>query len=136
LADAHIEDGGFFTVPGYHKYLKDWTEKTHRLIHAKRFDSTYDFVPVPYEDNMTKQGRAIPLRAGSLLIWRSEQPHCNTSNDSCNFRINQYIKMFPAQEKGRGTDERVKQINKSIPKDFQISELGSKLFGLSSWTEK
>jgi len=50
--------------------------------------------------------------------------------------MNQYIKMFPAQEYGLGIDNRTKLMNDLIS-NFQdeISPLGKKLFGLESWKE-
>jgi len=36
LVDSTEDDGGFCTVPGFHKYLKDWTTKTKDTIYAEK----------------------------------------------------------------------------------------------------
>lgn len=112
-------------------------------------------------DPMFNQVQKITARAGSLIgkwwyyssscivvsevslqttecvhqVWSSEQPHCNYPNDSDRFRINQYIKMFPAQEGGPNTNVRADTIKQMLPKNFQVSELGMKLLGLKSWKD-
>jgi hypothetical protein len=68
-----------------------------------------------------------------LVIWSSELPHCNYANDSDRFRICHYVKMMPAYEGYPGTEFRSRQMKQMIPKEFQISELGKKMFGLESW---
>jgi hypothetical protein len=40
----------------------------------------------------------VPMRASSLLIWNSELPHCNYTNDSSRFRMVQYVKCFPTPQ--------------------------------------
>jgi hypothetical protein len=49
--------------------------------------------------------------------------------------MNQYIKMLPAMEKKPGTGIRKQEILKLLPPDFQLTELGRRLFGLESWQQ-
>jgi len=132
LVNSREEDGGFCTVPSFHKHLEEWSEATKDTDYA-RGNKTLTLVNVPKADPITDQLQKISSRAGSLIIWRGEQPHCNYPNDSNRFRINQYLKMFPAQEGGVGTSDRKRKVKENLPKDFQISELGRKLFGLNDW---
>jgi hypothetical protein len=75
----------------------------------------------------------ITSRSGSLIVWRGEEPHCNYPNDSNRFRFNQYLKMIPAQHGKDGSDLRQQKLNELLPGDFQVTELGQKLFGLKHW---
>eukprot|EP01114_Cavostelium_apophysatum_P019571 TRINITY_DN6344_c0_g2_i1.p1 TRINITY_DN6344_c0_g2~~TRINITY_DN6344_c0_g2_i1.p1 ORF type:complete len:377 (-),score=68.61 TRINITY_DN6344_c0_g2_i1:256-1386(-) len=131
LTDSREDDGGFCTVPGYHKHLKEWSERTKDTDHYANFLQR-DFVPVPEGDPMCSQYQKITARPGSLVVWRSEQPHCNFPNRSDRFRINQYVKMFPAQENGKNVDVRQKTVE-LMTKGKEVTPLGSKLFGLESW---
>jgi hypothetical protein len=84
FSDATDKDGGFLCIPGFHKNLEKWTKmntsknKTH-------------FIGVPVDDPMVQFAQRIPVRSGCLVIWNSKLPHCNFPNDSCNFRLNQYV---------------------------------------------
>jgi hypothetical protein len=87
---------------------------------------------------MNEQVRKISMRAGSLVVWSSELPHCNFPNDSNRFRFNQYVKMFPAPPNGsegldkREIDMRV-AVREACSKGFKLSSLGEKLFGMKPW---
>jgi hypothetical protein len=94
LTDARECDGGFLTVPGFSKSnTKAWAEHN-----ATRVAASDDYVMVPRDDPMIEQGRPIPVRAGSLIMWDSRQPHQNFPNRSDRFRICQYVKTFPARD--------------------------------------
>jgi len=82
--------------------------------------------------NINSQAKKISCRAGSLIVWSGELPHCNYPNESRNFRINQYVKMIPAQENGKNADLR-RECVKSFTKDIEVTELGKKLLGLENW---
>jgi hypothetical protein len=83
---------------------------------------------------MEKQVEKVSARAGSLIVWMGEQPHCNYPNDSSRFRINQYVKMFPAQEGGQNTDVRTKVIEEMIAKmKIPVTPLGRRMLGLDLW---
>jgi len=135
LIDTHEEDGGFLIVPGFHKYLKEWATQPHLVTYKKEMQDTFDFVYVPDNDPMQKQVQKISMRAGSLLIWSSEMPHCNYSNNSNKFRMVQYIKMFPAQPGKPGVDHRKRLLLQHVPKELQEIDLASKLFGLMRWDQ-
>jgi hypothetical protein len=73
------------------------------------------------------------------------QPHCNFPNNSSQFRMVQYIKMFPARDENNTKyddfvlkrralmDQLTKyHINNDIDK-LELDELGRKLLGLKSW---
>eukprot|EP01119_Soliformovum_irregulare_P023817 TRINITY_DN8400_c0_g1_i1.p1 TRINITY_DN8400_c0_g1~~TRINITY_DN8400_c0_g1_i1.p1 ORF type:complete len:373 (-),score=57.70 TRINITY_DN8400_c0_g1_i1:73-1191(-) len=132
LIDCRVQDGGFCCVPGFHRHLKDWSEKTMHTKPQIRAGNP-DYVSVPKDDPMHLQLEKISCRSGSLIIWSSELPHCNYANDSDRFRMNQYIKMFPQQNGKPGVNQRKTLLTSSLPKGFEPSELGKKLFGLASW---
>jgi hypothetical protein len=90
-------------------------------------------VNVHEEDSIHNLLEKITVRAGGLIIWSSEMPHCNYPNDSSRFRMNQYIKMFPAQEQGKGATERRAQMRRIVPPNLSVDETGQKLLGLESW---
>jgi len=85
-------------------------------------------------DAMQTQAQGISLRAGSLLIWSSELPHCNYPNNSNRFRIVQYVKMFEAQDQNPGITNRRREMNRMISKSgCEVTELGSRMLGLKDW---
>jgi len=139
LVDCREEDGGFHTVPQFSKYhFEEWAKSNANSDHAKKFEGR-NFVTVPKEDNLFWDNvQKIPMRAGSLLVWNSKQPHGNYPNNSDRFRICQYIKMISVdhvndenlQRDIRGMPEYL------IPKNFEVSELGQKLFGLKKWDQR
>lgn len=89
--------------------------------------------PFP-EDYIQEQAQKVALRAGSLLIWSSELPHCNYPNDSDRFRMVQYLKMFASQEGGRGTERRRVEVERlTRPVAAELTPLGRRLLGVESW---
>ena len=136
LADTKEEDGGFRVVPGFQKHLKEWSELTKELSYAKTENN--DFIYVPPGDSLHSDEylQKVTARAGSLVIWRSELPHCNYSNSSKKFRMVTYLKMVPARWNAPGTRIRKMEIAKRIPKDFELTELGKKLLGFEEWEKK
>lgn len=84
---------------------------------------------------MHKYLENITMRAGSAVLWRGEQPHCNFPNNSNRLRLNQYFKFLPARWNGSNTDYRLKLIKEKLPQDFTVSALGKKLFGFESYSE-
>lgn len=139
LVDCKEEDGGFHTVPKFSKYCFDeWASQNEKSEHQEKFKDN-NFVPVPKESTLFYNHlQKISMRAGSLVIWDSKQPHGNYPNDSNNFRICQYIKMI-SQEHVR--DENLKRDLQGdpqylVPPSFEITPLGGKLFGLKPWNAK
>jgi len=130
LTNTREEDGGFCAVPGFHKHLKEWATLTKGTPYYDT--SNLELIYIPDEDSLQGMLQKISARAGSLIVWSSELPHCNFPNNSDRFRINQYIKMFPAQEKAPGTTFRKIELHKYLG-GFEPSPLGRKLFGLDTW---
>lgn len=83
---------------------------------------------------MQAQVEKISAHAGSLIVWMGEEPHCNYPNDSDRFRINQYVKMFPAQTGRPNTATRrlvVSEMTSHL--EEELTPLGLKLLGINSW---
>jgi hypothetical protein len=100
LIDARKEDGGFLCVPGFHRHLAEWVALPENQSVRADLIEAFDFVTVPKDDPMQEHVRPVPMRAGALLVWNSELPHCNYSNDSDRFRMVQYVKCFPTPAAG------------------------------------
>jgi len=130
--DNREGDGGFSCIPGFNRILKEYALKTEKSEYAKQNCKEYVFVPVPENDAMQKQAQNITLRAGSLLIWSSELPHCNNPNFTNHFRIVEYVKMFEAQCQNPGIQNRRSFMNKMV-KGCEVTPLGSKILGLTDW---
>lgn len=125
LADSGLEDGGFTCVPGFHRVLQQWTSVTDMY-------STAHFVNV-HGDEIGACGKKIPMRKGSAVLWSSCLPHCNYPNNSDQFRLCQYVKMFPAAvlpESDAVCRARAAAVRNAQPEDFSPSPLGRKLFGV------
>jgi hypothetical protein len=129
LSDSKDADGGFLAVPGFNHLINEWSE-------ANKLDkSNGDFIQVPKNDPLIQQGQNITVRKGGLVIWSSTIPHCNYPNASDQFRIVQYIKMFPACKDKKFSDKRtelVKMLLSDVP-DFVPSQLGNKVFGIEPY---
>jgi len=107
LVDARTEDGGFLCVPGFHKHVREWSALPEVQPVAAEWRESFDFLMVPGADPMQRHVRPVPMRAGALLVWNSELPHCNYSNDSDRFRMVQYVKCFPVPgPESKGLDKR------------------------------
>eukprot|EP01094_Clydonella_sp_ATCC50884_P002954 TRINITY_DN1226_c0_g1_i1.p1 TRINITY_DN1226_c0_g1~~TRINITY_DN1226_c0_g1_i1.p1 ORF type:complete len:449 (-),score=133.42 TRINITY_DN1226_c0_g1_i1:125-1471(-) len=89
LADSRENDGGFITVPGFHKQLRDWA----KMRQSKALPA--HFVQVPASEQWRDHAQKITMRRGSLVVWSSAMPHCNFPNASDRPRMCQYLKMFP-----------------------------------------
>jgi len=76
LVDALEDDGGFMCVPGFHKHLKEYVEKTKHLDYPKLTltKNSFSFSNVQPGDPINEQGQKITARAGTLIIWSSELP--------------------------------------------------------------
>ena len=86
---------------------------------------------VPEDDPMRHDVQAVPLRAGSIVIWSSALPHGTFPNDSARGRMIQYVKMVrvddPSGLKPVFTDERL------LPPSVTLTPLGRKLHGFEAW---
>lgn len=137
LTDCPVEVGGFHCVPGFAgDRFFNWG-KENRETYGNRADiEKRNFVEVPEDDPMRREITKVPMRAGSLLIWNSQLPHGNFPNTSAKFRMVQYIKMIPSDNKSEF--QPVLQAGKIpreefFPDDFKVSDIGRKLFGLEPW---
>src|SRR5262249_16184657 len=105
--------------------------------YGDRLNDDRDYVSVPKDDPMQKQVQPVPIRAGSLLIWNSKQPHCNYANDSDQFRMVQYIKMFPVRDHKNKYETfckiRKERMRLDLPDGFEPNEFGKKVLGLKWW---
>jgi len=136
LGASSKDDGGFFCVPGFQKYVADWAQKTKHTRACKKKDDILDLVHVPLCDKIRSQGKKVPMRPGSLLIWNSELPHANYPNSSSNFRFVQYFKMFVANPDAKGVSYRRNLIKMNVPRGIELTDLGKKLYGLESWSNQ
>lgn len=96
LIDARLEDGGFLCIPGFHSHLSEWAKLPENQAYKRDMSEAFDYLEVPKGDPMHDWAQPVPMRAGSLLVWNSELPHCNFPNNSDRFRMVQYVKCFPA----------------------------------------
>jgi len=132
LDDTPFENGGFLAVLGFDKCIEKWAED-HKYLAVK--NNYRHYVSVPKDDPMFQQTTKIPVRSGSLIIWRGSIPHSNYPNNCGNFRYCQYLKMFPVPDIGNVEmfNSIQKCIKDSLPKEFQLTELGEKLYRQKSW---
>ena len=92
LTDTDENQGGFHCIPGFHKETKEWL----RIAPPNgRMDSA--------EAKKLPEVKAIPGKAGDLLIWHRGLPHGSGKNSSDKLRLCQYFSMFLAN-KGWGSD--------------------------------
>lgn len=87
ITDTDEDMGGFACVPGSHKRVKEIVQRQ-----SARFSGLY---PTPEPDIM---GKAIPMKAGDLLIWTVCLLHGSLENRSTKPRFAQYIKFGRAWE--------------------------------------
>lgn len=79
---------------------------------------------------MQEHIQKIPVRAGSMIVWRGEMPHCNYPNSSNRFRMVQYIKMFGAKPNASGVDLRRSLLETHTPAEIRSDPFARKLLGL------
>lgn len=140
LADTDENQGGFQCVPGFHRLFPDWVRNQPEDRDARR------------PDLEGLEVKAIPGKAGDLLIWHRLLAHGNGRNCSDKPRLAQYISMRPASEddtayrdqRVRMWRERLSPEGKAFPGDprglerkhgttAELTPLGEKLLGLTSW---
>jgi ectoine hydroxylase-related dioxygenase (phytanoyl-CoA dioxygenase family) len=142
LTDARDSDGGFLTIPGFSNYLQEWALHRAKSTTAKMFQHSMN---VPEDDPMVNQTRTVPVRAGSVIIFDSRQPHSNFPNCSDQFRMVQYIKAFTAREGPEYTDfvnarkdvmmSKLKPHLEDPDNPLLLSDLGKRVLGLESWRQ-
>jgi ectoine hydroxylase-related dioxygenase (phytanoyl-CoA dioxygenase family) len=132
------EDGGFWLVPGFHKYLAQWTSEHQTL---RDMYGPYCRFNVFRERDFPELYAAachISSRAGSAILWDQRVMHGSRANSSLRPRFAQLFKMFPA-EHFTMTPERAEHRRNAIltklslariNSDVDLSPLGRRLFGL------
>lgn len=140
LADNVEEDGGFWLVPGFHKYLSTWAAK-HRSF-KNMYGKYYQFILLSknHIPELYDAACHISTRAGSAILWDQRTMHGSRANQSLRPRFAQFFKMFPADHPAmtpERAEERQKAIlqklnNVNIDPQIDLTELGRKLFGLTA----
>ena len=138
LTDTAENQGGFQCVPGFNNTFDEWvkTQPEDRNPH--------------HPDLTGLDVKAIPGRAGDLLIWHRLLAHGNGHNTSDKPRLAQYITMSPActedeaarQARVASWQERRPMPNwpgdpraweKEKQQTAELTPLGKKLLGVDSW---
>jgi len=145
LDDCGPDDGGFFCVPGAHRYVRQWAHLNGGIYEGRLRKAVLSpeygvQLHVPHEEDaeplgLRKLAVRVPVRRGTLLIWDSRLPHSNFPNDSSHFRMVQYVTMVPV------TNQCVEPLftNQDLlppEKDFQLTDLGARLYGFKPWVDE
>lgn len=138
LTDTAEDQGGFQCVPGFNNSFADWV-KTQPADRNPR-----------QPDLEGLEVKAIPGKAGDLLIWHRLLAHGNGHNRSNLPRLAQYITMSPAHfENEEAREARVSSWKEVRPMSnwpgdrrgweadhygpANLTELGEKLLGVTAW---
>ncbi len=143
LADNLEEDGGFWLVPGFHKYMAQWA--TERRLLRKKFGRHSTFLLFDESDipDMYAAACRISTRAGSAILWDQRTMHGSRANCSLRARFAQFFKMFPREHPAM-TSERAEYRREAILLKLQkvnidpktdLTPLGKRLFGLTESSE-
>jgi len=130
FVDCGESEGGFHAVPGFQKHIRGYANLHQSEFGPLNRDTTFQ---VPEENPMRKDIQTMPIRKGSILIWDSKLPHGTFPNDSEKYRMIQYLKMFPTSFKA--IKPWIKREFLPPNDQFQLSELGNKLFGYEEWKD-
>jgi hypothetical protein len=138
LADNLEEDGGFWLVPGFHKYMAQWAIERKSL--RRKFGRHFQFLLFDEHDipDMYAAACHISTRAGSAILWDQRTMHGSRVNCSLRPRFAQFFKMFPMQHPAmtleRAEYRRQAILSKlreaKINSETDLSPLGRRLFGL------
>ena len=138
LADNQTEDGGFWLVPGFHRYLPKWAAQQPQLREQHGTRSQFNIFSKMDIPELYEAACHISTRAGSAILWNQRTMHGSRANCSLRPRFSQFFKMFPAEHPSM-TPERAQHRRAAILKklreahinpDTEITALGKKLFGL------
>ena len=138
LADNLPTDGGFWLVPGFHKYLPQWTAANQQLV--EKYGKRAQFIQFHQSDvpEMYSHACHISTRAGSAILWDQRTMHGSRRNESHRPRFAQFFKLFPAKHPAM-TPERAqyrreailgKLRQANIDPEIDLTPLGKRLFGL------
>jgi len=84
LSDTTVDQGGFHCIPSMHREVLEWSKVPPEQRDPK---------VLPFESSRV---RAIPARAGDVIIWHRALPHGSGINRTDRPRIAQYILATPA----------------------------------------
>lgn len=93
--------GGFLCVPGAHKDFAAWGEANPEgtvQVNGKNITRVYGAgcpFPIPEEDPLQQKVARILAPAGAMVLWDSRMPHQNFPNTGTEFRIVQYLDIWP-----------------------------------------
>jgi ectoine hydroxylase-related dioxygenase (phytanoyl-CoA dioxygenase family) len=139
LEDTSEDQGGFCCVPGFHRTFDEWVKSQPEDRDPRR------------PDLAELEVKAIPGKAGDLLIWHRLLAHGNGRNLTDKPRLAQYITMAPAKGDEEAGQERVRmwrerlgpagrafpgdprQIEQKLGRTAELTALGRKLLGLDQW---
>ncbi|CAF1365520.1 unnamed protein product, partial [Adineta ricciae] len=138
LADNLEEDGGFWLVPGFHRYMAQWAQEHPSLRKKFGRNSRFLVFDKDYVPDMYAVACHVSTRAGSAILWDQRTMHGSRANDSRRPRLAQFFKMFPRQNpsmtperaeyRREGILSKLKKVNLDPRTD--LTPLGRKLFGL------
>ncbi|CAF3232140.1 unnamed protein product [Rotaria socialis] len=140
LADNLEEDGGFWLVPGFHKYLPQWAADHREMLNIYGHYNQFIMIGRKYIPELYDAACHISSRAGSAILWDQRTMHGSRANCSARPRYAQFFKMFPVDHPAM-TPERAEKRSKAIMVKLQavnidpetdITPLGRKLFGLAT----
>ena len=139
LADNREEDGGFWLLPGFHKYLTQWAADNRDLINIYGLHNHFIMIVKHRIPELYAAACHISSRAGSAILWDQRTMHGSRANRSRYPRYAQFFKMFPAIHPAMTPDRaerrrqailaKLRAVN--IDPETDLTMLGRKLFGLS-----
>ena len=121
--DCGPNEGGFHCVPGFHSHIRGWANKNKNLFDNRNRNTT---INIPEGDPIRNDIQKVPLRKGSLMIWKTSIPHGTFPNHSDKMRMVQYIQFVNRDDRSMGP--LLTNPNYLPPPDqFQLTPLGSLL---------
>jgi len=127
LMDNKEEDGGFVTVPGFHKVFEEYfSDKEQTNDNSSFIFKVKDFV----QNHKIR----ISMRAGSIVLWDQRMAHGSTPNRSNQMRSAQFFRAFKKSTVStkRGKDRKnslIALLNK-IQGPIEMTETSLKVFDL------
>jgi len=104
LMENREEDGGFITVPGFHKYF----EKFYSDKEQTNDQSSFQF---RLKDPIQKNKIRVSMRAGSIVLWDQRMAHGSSPNRSSQMRSAMFFRVF---KKRTVSNDRAKKRRKAL----------------------
>jgi len=131
LNDNRIDDGGTVLLAGFQNCFAQWTNSlgsmssqihnqgkhAGNLVWRGKGAGSYKFSNA---DPIHKLKQRITMRAGSLLIWDQRVVHGSNHNNSCNFRLAQFIKAF---RRASVSETRMQHRSDRLRAELELSDL-------------